>query len=228
MVKLLLQKRAIEMRKAGYSYTYIKNKIGVSKSTLSSWLSKIVYIPNKETVNKIKQARNSAIETQKEKKVKSIKDAKNLSIRDIGRFTKRDLFMLGIGIYIGEGSKTIRNSSIRVTNSDPKIIKTTILWFKKICNLQNINFSIRIHLYPDNNQEKAISFWLKEIGLPRDSLLKTWIDVRTDKKRKNFGKLPYGTAHLTIKSAGTKKAGVFLFRRILSWIDIVHEKAGLV
>ena len=64
MVKLLLQKRAIEMRKAGYSYTYIKNKIGVSKSTLSSWLSKIVYIPNKETVNKIKQARNSAIETQ--------------------------------------------------------------------------------------------------------------------------------------------------------------------
>lgn len=228
MVKLLLHKKATEMRKAGYSYAYIKNKIRVSKGTLSSWLSGIPYIPNKKTIDKIRQARNSAIKTQKEKKGKSIKDARNLSIKDIGKFTKRDLFMLGIGIYIGEGSKTGNNSSIRVVNSDPKIIKTTILWFKKICNLQNINFSIRIHLYPDNNQEEVISFWMKETGFSRSSFLKTWIDARTDKKRKNFGKLPNGTAHLTIKSAGTNKAGAFLLRRILSWIDIVHEKAGLV
>ena len=228
MVKYLQYQQAIEMRKSGYSYTYIKNKIFVSRGTLSNWLSGVPYVPNQKTINKIRQARNLAIQTQKAKKIKSIKNAKNLAIKDIGKFTKRDLFMLGVGIYIGEGSKTIYNSSIRVVNSDSKIIKTIILWFKKICNLQNINFSIRIHLYPDNNQEEAISFWVKETGLSEESFLKTWIDKRTDKKTKNIGKLPYGTAHLTIKSAGQNNAGAFLLRRILSWIEIVHEKAGLV
>lgn len=228
MVKLLLHKKAIEMRKVGHSYGYIKDNLGVSKSTLSEWLSNISYVPNKESIKKIKQARNSAIKTQQEKKEKSIINANTLAVKDIKKFTKRDLFMLGIGIYIGEGSKTTYNSSIRVVNSDPKIIKTTIVWFKKICNLQNINFSIRIHLYPDNDQEKAISFWAKETGLSQDSFLKTWVDIRSDKKRKNFGKLPYGTAHLTIKSAGQNNAGAFLHRRILAWINLVHQKAGLV
>lgn len=228
MVKLLLHKKAVEMRKAGYSYNYIKDKLNVSKSTLSGWLSNISYIPNERIIRRIEQARSSSIKTQKAKKTKSIEDARNLAVKDIGKFKKRDLFMLGIGIYIGEGSKTGNNSSIRVVNSDPKIIKTTILWFKKICDLQNINFSIRIHLYPDNNQEEAMSFWMKETRLSRDSFLKTWVDVRTNKKRKNFGKLPYGTAHLTIKSAGNNNAGAFLLRRILSWIEIVHEKAGMV
>jgi hypothetical protein len=115
-----------------------------------------------------------------------------------------------------------------VTNSDPKIIKTFIFWFKKVLNLQNINFSIRIHTYPDNDQEAVIAFWMKETGLPRNAFLKTWVDVRTDKKRKNFGRLPYGTAHLTVGRLGKDNAGVFLMRRVLAWIELVHKNAGIV
>lgn len=226
MAKIHLHKKAVELRNAGYSYTYIMKKIGVSKSTLSDWLSDLPYKRNQETVDVINKARLMANEAQRAKKRKSIGDAKELAIKDIGKFTKRDLFMLGIGLYIGEGSKT--TSSIRVTNSDPKIIKTFIYWFKKIMNLQNINFSIRIHSYPDNNQEDLIVFWMKETGLPRGAFLETWVDVRTNKKKKNLGKLPYGTAHLTVNRVGKGSAGAFLMRRVLAWIEIVHQKAGIV
>ncbi len=226
MKKDYLYDKAVKLRKDGYSYSFIKDKIGVSKSTLSEWLSSLPYKRNKETIAKIDRARLMANEVQRAKKLCSIQCAKDLALKDIGNFTQRDLFMLGIGIYVGEGSKT--GNLIRVVNSDPKIIRTVIFWFKKICGLQNINFSIRIHLYPDNNQNDSINFWMKETGLSRKTFLKTWIDVRTNKKRKNFGKLPYGTAHLTIKSAGGGKAGVFLLRRILAWIEIVHKEAGVV
>lgn len=226
MTKAHLRKDAIKLRKDGYSYSYIKDKVRVSKSTLSEWLSDFPYTRNKETIDKINKARLMANEAQREKKRCSIMCAKDLAIKDIGIFTKRDLFMLGVGIYIGEGSKT--NNIARLANSDPRIIKTSICWFKKICRLQNINFSIRIHLYPDNNQKEAIAFWVKETGLARSAFLKTWVDTRTNKKRSNFGKLPYGTAHLTIKSAGQGNAGAFLLRRILAWIDIVHKNAGVV
>ena len=225
MAKTHLHEEAIVLRKAGYSYTYIQKKIGVSKSTLSKWLSSLPYISNQETIDKIDKARLMANEAQRAKKRKSIVDARKLAIKDIGKFTKRDLFMFGVGLYTGEGSKT---SCLRIVNSDPKIIKTSIKWFKKICGLQNINFSIRIHTYPDNNQEDSVIFWMKETGLPRSAFLKTWVDVRTNKKKKNYGKLPYGTAHLTVKSAGQGNAGEFLLRRVLSWILTVHQKAGMV
>jgi len=55
MVKLLLYKQAVEMRKAGNSYSDIKNNLNVSKSTLSNWLSGIPYVPNKKTIDKIKK-----------------------------------------------------------------------------------------------------------------------------------------------------------------------------
>lgn len=227
MAKKHLHQKAVELRKAGYSYGYIKERTGVSKSTLCEWLSDLPYKRNQYTVDKISKARLMANEAQREKKRKSLASAKELAIKDIGKFTKRDLFVLGIGIYIGEGAKG-NDAPIRISNSDPKIIKTAIIWFKEICGLQNVNFSIRIHTYPDNNQEKAVAFWAKETGLPRSSFLKTWIDVRTDKKRKNFGKLPYGTAHLGVKNSGQKKAGTFLMRRILAWIELVHQNAGIV
>lgn len=226
MTKFNLHEKALELRKQGFSYTYIQKEINVSKSTLSEWLSGIGYIPNKETTDKIKKAREMAVVAQKEKKRKSIENAKEVALKDISKFSKRDLFMLGIGIYIGEGSKTA--NVIRFVNSDPKIIKTMIMWFKKICDLQNENFSIRIHLYPDNDENEVINFWSKETGFSRNLFLKTVVDSRTDKKRKNFGKLPYGTAHVTVKSVNGK-AGVALLRRMFSWIDIVHEKtAGIV
>lgn len=226
MAKAYLHNDAIELRKAGYSYSYIQKKTGVSKSTLSEWLSDLPYNPNKETKDKIAKARLMANEAQRAKKRKSIEDAEKLAIKDIGEFTKRDLFMLGIGIYIGEGSKT--GHLIRVVNSDPKIIKTTISWFKKCFHLQNNNFSIRIHLYPDTNQGKAISFWSKETGLSKNSFLSCVVDTRTNKKKKNHGKLPYGTAHLTAKGNGDKNLGSFLFRRIISLIEAVHQNAGVV
>lgn len=226
MTKEILHKKAIRLRREGYSYRAINKQVQVSISTLSDWLSDIPYKPNEETLNRIGKARTMAIEAQRTKKRISIEKAKVLATKDVGNLSKRDLFMLGIGIYIGEGSKT--GDIIRITNSDPKIIQTAIIWFKKILNLQNSNFSIRIHLYPDNNEMESVEYWSKTTGLPKENFLSTWIDIRTNKKRKNVGKLPYGTAHVTVKGNGDKNLGCFLSRRISSWIDIVHQKAGVV
>jgi hypothetical protein len=49
------------------------------------------------------------------------------------------------------------------------------------------------------------------------------VHQRKDKKLFKRGKLPYGTAHLAIKSNGEKKFGVFLARKINAWIEKVLE-----
>lgn len=127
--------------------------------------------------------------------------------------------MLGLGIYIGEGAKTY--DITRVINADPKIIKFAVRWFEEVCGLPRENLRIRIHLYPDNNIKKCMKFWSDISGIPLQQFQKTYIDLRQNKKMFKRGKLPYGTAHLSVHSNGKKEFGVFLARKINAWMGEV-------
>lgn len=210
---------AIKLRKKGYSYSYILERISVSKSTLSYWLSGIPYIPNAETTLKIGEALAASGRAKNKIKIESINRATEEAKTDIGKLTKRDIFMLGLGIYIGEGTKT--HNIVRVINSNPDIIKFVVGWFEEVCGLNRRNFRLRLHLYPDNVIKEAICFWSKSVGIPVGQFQKVQVDVRPNKTFAKRGKLPYGTAHLSIKSLGEKKFGVFLSRKINAWISEV-------
>lgn len=213
------REKVFKLRKEGHSYNYISKKTGVSKSTLSGWLSGVPYVPNKITIERIGKARAASGRVKAKQKLDSIGKAEAEAKNEIGEMTKRDLFMLGIGIYIGEGTKT--NNIVRVINADPKIIKFAVKWFEKACGLSKNNFRIRLHLYPDNNIKKCIQFWSDASGIPLNQFQKTYIDIRKDKKMFKRGKLPYGTAHLSVRSNGKKEFGVFFSRKINGWIKEV-------
>ena len=214
-----IHKKVFKLRKEGHSYNYISQQTGVSKSTLSGWLSGIPYTPNKITIERIGKARAASGRVKAKQKLDSIEKADAEAKNEIGEIKKRDLFMLGVGIYIGEGTKT--NNIVRIINADPKIIKFAVKWFEEICGLSRDNFRIRLHLYPDNNIKKCIQFWSDISGIPLSQFQKTYIDIRKDKKMFKRGKLPYGTAHLSIKSNGKKEFGVFFSRKINGWIKEV-------
>ena len=214
-----IREEVFKLRKDGHSYTHISQKTGMSKSTLSGWLSSIPYIPNKITIERIGKARAASGQAKSKIKIESMQKAKEEARKEIGEITKRDLFMLGIGIYIGEGAKTF--DIVRVINADPKIIKFTVRWFKEVCGLSKANFRMRLFLYPDNNVKKCIKFWYEVSEIPISQFQKTHIDERKDKKMFKRGKLPYGTAHLGVRSNGKKEFGVFLARKINAWMGEV-------
>ena len=214
-----LRDKAVALRKEGYSYTAISQKINVAKSTLSDWLSGVDYSPNKETLERIGKARIASNASKRRIKLESISSAKSQAETDIGSVSKRDLFMLGLGLYLGEGTKT--HNMVRVINANPKMIALAIRWFKEICGLEMSNFKIRLHLYPDNNVGECVRYWSSKTGVPEKIFYESHIDVRKDKKNFKRRKLPFGTAHLSVKSNGKKEFGVVLSRRIGAWVDKV-------
>jgi hypothetical protein len=220
------QYRAQELRKAGYSYSYISKETGIGKGTLSYWLAAIPYTPNPETIESIGKARAKSGQHKSFQKQRVLQEATELAKKDIGKLSKRDIFMLGLGIYIGEGTKT--NDQVRVVNSDPQVIRASIGWFKKVCGMDNSNFVARIHAYPDTDDKKALEYWSRELQLPAQCFFKPQIDKRTSKSRIKKGKLPFGTLHLTIRSNGKKEFGVFLARKITSWMSLALQQAGIV
>ena len=214
-----IKQKAIDLRTQGYSYNYIMKHIRVSKSTLSDWLHDIPFVPNKYTINTIGNARIATGRYKHQLKVDSLNRAEIQAKEDIGSLSKRDIMMLGLGIYVGEGGKT--EGITRIINSDSKIIKFAIEWLAVSFGVEVRHIRVRLFLYPDSNEKESIDYWSSNIQIPKDQFYKPTIDRRTNKKQSNNGKLPFGTAHVSVKGFKDKRFGVYLHRRILAMINKV-------
>lgn len=214
-----IKQKAIKLRKAGYSYNYIVKHVPVAKSTLSEWLHDIPFTPNEYTLRTIGSAHVASGNYKHKIMIESLRRAEIQAQKDIGILSKRDIIMLGLGIYIGEGGKTVNIT--KITNSDYKIIKFAIKWFKTSFGVDMKQFKIRLHLYRDNDEKRSIEYWSKNTGIPKNQFFKSSFDRRTNKKLSNNRKLPFGTSHMTVQSLGNKDLGSYLHRRIMAWINIV-------
>lgn len=230
MYQLNVRETVKNLREEGYSYNYISKLTSIPKATLSDWLSKLPYTPNEYTIDAIGKSRAAAGLRKNQLKQESLNKALSQATKDIGKLSKRDLFMLGLGVYIGEGCKT--HNLIRIVNANPDIIRLSVRWFKEICGVKLGNFRLRLHVYPDNNQEECINFWSKNTGIPKSQFQPTYIDIRINKNKIKTGKLPYGTAHLTVIKLDDVKLGVKLHRLIVAWMNrvlgIIYISAGLI
>lgn len=220
MYKNSIRQQAIRLREEGYSYTDISLKIGIPKSTLSDWLSAIPYTPNEKTIKRIGKAIAAANAKKVRQKQESIANINEDAAQEIGALSRRDLFMFGLGLYAGDGSKTA--GVTRIVNSDPNVICLAIAWFRNLGITQE-QFSLTLHVYPDSDIPACLQFWSRTTTIPTSQFGKIQIDRRV-KKRARPGKLPYGTAHLSVRGLGKKEFGIAFARRIQGWTNAVVHK----
>ncbi|MBU6447848.1 helix-turn-helix domain-containing protein [Patescibacteria group bacterium] len=178
-MKYSLKQKAIRMRQNGWSYNDIHRKLKISKSTLSGWLKAIPFIPNSVVTKRIKQGPAKSIAVRSQRRIELITIIKAKSQSELGKLSARDLWMLGIGIYIGEGTKSYED--VRIINSDVNVIKIAINWFIKVCGVPKENFSLRLHIYPDISDKEAKQYWSAATGIPALQFSKTQIDLRANK-----------------------------------------------
>ena len=228
MHNLSIRDKALALRENGFSYKYISSKTGLSKSTLSGWLTEVSYTPNKETISAFGKARAAASARRAELRQQSIQEIRKTATKDIGGISQRDLFIYGLALYLGEGCKS--NSQIRMINSDPRIIQTTIAWFRML-GVEKKQLRIRLHLYPDSDTKQCLQFWSRTTSIPVSQFQKPQIDTRIDKKAKKRRKLPFGTVQLSVRSGGRKEYGVLFSRKIQLWNEVILseiQNAGVV
>ncbi len=110
MAKALLEKhvQALELRKLGWSYSAIKNELGISRSTASNWLNR--YPLSHEQLDKLQFHNEHRIEafraTMAKKKQRLTDEAIASQEKIIGQLTEKELYLCGLALYWGEGGKT--------------------------------------------------------------------------------------------------------------------------
>jgi hypothetical protein len=191
MARKIDKQKAIIMRKEGMSYSQIKEKLNVSKSTLSVWLydmplsDKRIKELQADSPIRIEKYRN----TMRAKREERLQDVYKKVSKDIGKLSARDLFLSGLFLYWGEGTK-MQNSSVILTNTNPAMLKLFIRWLR-LLGIERASLKVRLHLYSDMNIGQSIAFWSKELKIPVSQFRKSYIKKTSLKSityKNGFGK----------------------------------------
>jgi hypothetical protein len=222
MTKLLLKRRVIELRRSGKSYGEIKDLVSVSKSSLSLWLRNIPL--TSDQVGRIKSKKGQAVEkfreTMKLKRQKRLQDYYKEQSKIYLPMTERELYYAGLFLYWGEGNKASRNT-VSISNTDPDVLKFSLLWMVRCLKIPKYVIKVALHLYQDMNIESELSYWSKELGIPRRCFNKPYIKktLRTSIDQKGFG---HGTCNLIVQNTVIKEKLLMLIRSIA---DYYSQKA---
>ena len=142
------REKALVLRKEGKSYSQIKKILKVSKSTLSVWLKD--YPLSKQRIRELRDHNEQRIEkfreTMRKKKEERLRGFFEEQKRLIFPFTKRELFLLGLFLYWGEGSKN-QSNSLYISNTDPSIINFFIFWVAEVLKVPRTKIKVQLHLY---------------------------------------------------------------------------------
>jgi len=210
-MKLNEQLKAIKLRKSGNSYSEILKEVNVSKSTLSLWLREIKLTPKQEKRLYVDLRQKNAYKLSKFNQQKRIRKTSLIIEKarcEIELFLNNPLFLSGLMLYWAEGDKSEKTEFVKITNSDPAMIKLMMRWFREICKIEEKKFRIALHIHELFCKKDIEKYWSKITSIPLNQFHKTQIKPTSLKHRKN--KLYNGTCVIRIGSRD-------LFRKIKGW-----------
>jgi predicted transcriptional regulator len=198
-MKLEEKKKAILLREKGYSITTIARRLKVSKASVSGWVKDVNL--SKETMTLIQRRSHSAVAVEKRRLSRLTNENSRRSIvkisaqNEVSKISEPQLFLIGIALYWGEGSKKKRGV-VEFTNSDPKMIQVMKKFFTEVCKVPADKFRGHVYLHEHIDIERAEKYWSDIANIPRKQFHKT--SVQHNKKRIQKDTLPYGTFAIVI------------------------------
>ena len=193
-MKALVQekKKAIALRKKGFSYNEILKEVPVAKSSLSLWLKDLPLTESEKQVLKkrknsnLSKGRIRAVVSNKEHKVARERVYFKEATMEFKKYAKDPLFHTGIALYWAEGAK--RNSMFHFMNSDVEMIVTMLRWLENYTEYSRKDVGYRLYLHEPFRYENWEKWWQNKLGVHSSQFKKTVIKSSNFKikKRPNY------------------------------------------
>lgn len=185
------------MRLKGASYSQIRKKVSVSKSSLSLWLQGMPL--SDERIRALRG--NSAIRIERYRETRrKTREGRWSVVRkhvasEIGRLNSRELFIAGLFLYWGEGGKT-QLSSTTLSNTDPAMILFFMHWLASL-GVPKSRLRVHVHLYQDMDVQKELRYWSRVLHLPMSAFRKPYVKKSNRSGLTYIQKFTHGTCNVT-------------------------------
>jgi transcriptional regulator with XRE-family HTH domain len=194
-------------RDEGASINDIARRTGAAKSSISRWVRDIELTEEQRETLRI-AAYNGHVKGRTMNAL--LRREARLMAQEDGRRRARlrdPSFVAGCMLYWAEGAKD--RNQLQFANSDPVMARFFVDFLKKHFELRGEDIRITCHLYADHieKQLEIEQHWLDVLGLPRESLRKSVVNVYSKySKRQRVGNLPYGTCRVVVSRTSVIQA----------------------
>lgn len=218
------RENAHALRRLGKSIAEISRILNASKSTVSYWCRDIPLSKSQQHALIEKQRSAGAIgrvraaEQKRKLRIERVRTEMERGSRDVGALNQRDLFILGLALYWGEGYKS-GNEECGLTNSDPMIILMFIEWLRRVYAIQTPDLILRISVYATHRTRVAVieKYWSKITRVPLNQFTTTSLIKARTKKHYANSDTHFGTLRVKVRR------GTSLRRRIMGSIDTLRK-----
>lgn len=211
--------KARELRLQGMTYDQIQVELGCSKGSISLWVRDLPKPQRKRTREESSAIGRRGWEATLQRRDAERRAAQQKAADEIGAMTDRELFLLGIGLYRAEGSKSKPyRTQERVTfvNSDPGMIEVFLAWLR-LLGVTGERLRFHVHVHETADIAAAEQYWIALTGADPAAFGKTSLKRHSPKtNRKNIGDDYRGCLSVRVLK------GADLYRRVEgSWCGIV-------
>lgn len=225
-----LNKKAVQLRESGMTYSEIMERVPVAKSTLALWFKEVnLSIPQKQkiTEKRLKAGLRGAMK-KKTDRILRMENIISKSQKEVGKITEREMWLIGTILYWAEGSKEKEwnpGTGVSFINMDKNMIKVFLKWLY-FCGVKRneIRFDLYIHKNNEYRIEEIKKYWSKVCNLPVSSFQKIYFkESKMKTRRKNISDDQYfGILKITVKQSS------ILLRRITGWISGVYNGINIL
>lgn len=219
MAKFLLQHEAQELRRQGLGIKTIAKTLQVSRSSVSRWVTSI-NLTREQTEALLKRSligaevgRLKSGEIRKANRLKFIEEEMNIGRKKLTELSERELFLVGLALYWGEGSK--KNGQIQFCNSDPAMVQFVILWLEKCFQIPREELRCWIGINDIHKERDVIikEYWSKVINIPLSQFNNTSFKRVESKKIYTNSEEYFGTLFIRVERS------MRIYHKILGMID---------
>src|SRR3989344_7010389 len=204
MHNIKIKTEAKKLRSKGETVRDIAKKLDVSFSTISFWCRDIklpVSVINKMKFNKKERSIRGLLKYSERKRAQRMKNTfyqKQNGVKMVNKLYDRDILMVGLGLYWGEGYKE-SNDEMGFTNSNPPMIKFYIKWLG-LNNILKDNLIFRLSLNEifKSKENKIKSFWIEYLKIKREQFSRTTF-IKTKLKKASIRNLSIYKGILRVK-----------------------------
>ncbi len=216
------QSEARILRRNGMSVPRIAERLGVAKSSVSIWVSDVKLSPAQERALRLnsknagREAFARAAQTRSRLHKDKVAKETGRGVADTYKLSTRDIHMLGLGLYWGEGYKK-GSAELAFTNSDPLAAQFFITWLEQVFNAKRTDLVCRVSVNAlhKNREKEILDFWCRKLKLTREQFTKTsFVNVLQNRNYAGRG-IHYGTLRIKLRGGAPLRA------RILSSISTV-------
>jgi hypothetical protein len=220
-----MRERARLLRRSGESINDIVHTLKAKKSTVSYWCRDIRL--SQTQIEKLAQkslmggrvGMLRAAEHKRQARIMSEAKEMRRGGIDVGSLSKRDVFMIGIALYWGEGYKR-GNEECGLTNSDPRLIKFFLRMMRSVYGIAKKDFILRVSINATHKRraDEILEYWSKVTGIPKAQFTQSSFIFASRRKITRDPSGYFGTLRVKIRR------GTNLRRRILGSIAEIQKQ----